>query len=530
MAIVTISRIQHRRGYYDALPQLSAAELGWAVDQRRLFIGNGPVSEGAPTVGNTEILTQFSDVLGVAESYTYKNSNSQNLSPTTGPSASAPTVRTLQNKLDDFVSVADFGAKGDGSTDDTAAINRAMYEVYCKELFTGSKKAIYFPAGQYIISDYLKIPPFATLIGEGPFNTIIQQTADVGDATAVFQTADSKQQVGGSLGTNGASLPSDIMISNMALSCNLDGIYIDKCKRITLDRVRIVGVESFPITENSVAAAQPSKAIVIKGTSVAPSEDINLIDCYLTQTNYGIWQDDVNQFFQNLVISSGTFYQMYEGIKIAVTNGSAKNVVVTTSMFDSIYSYAVHVNTVQNFASSFNYYRDVGNNYGGTPVTSIISFGTATNHSASLGDYFDRTASEDLTIATFVGNANTSFIKYGHSLGVGYLSIENGNQDTLTDNTTGGSTSLSMNLTRYPHAQITYHVKRGSASRSGTLNVAFDGSTGYFIDDDSTETADVGVTFDITISSGAGILTYTTTSTGSDATLHYSVKRLNNVV
>lgn len=62
MAIVSISRIQHRRGYRENLPQLSHAEFGWATDQRKLYIGNGPLIDGAPVVGNTEILTEFSDL------------------------------------------------------------------------------------------------------------------------------------------------------------------------------------------------------------------------------------------------------------------------------------------------------------------------------------------------------------------------------------------------------------------------------------------------------------------------------------
>jgi len=65
MPIVSISRIQHRYGLSDNLPQLSAAELGWVIDQRKLYIGNGPTSEGAPEVGNTEVLTQYSDLLGL---------------------------------------------------------------------------------------------------------------------------------------------------------------------------------------------------------------------------------------------------------------------------------------------------------------------------------------------------------------------------------------------------------------------------------------------------------------------------------
>ena len=57
MAIVSVSRMQVRRGLYENLPQLASGELGWAVDQRRLFVGNGTLEEGAPFIGNTEVLT-----------------------------------------------------------------------------------------------------------------------------------------------------------------------------------------------------------------------------------------------------------------------------------------------------------------------------------------------------------------------------------------------------------------------------------------------------------------------------------------
>ena len=48
MAIVQISRITHRKGLIENLPQLAGGEFGWAVDERRLFIGDGTLAEGAP--------------------------------------------------------------------------------------------------------------------------------------------------------------------------------------------------------------------------------------------------------------------------------------------------------------------------------------------------------------------------------------------------------------------------------------------------------------------------------------------------
>jgi hypothetical protein len=60
MAILQISQVQVRRGLNQDLPQLAGGELGWSQDTRQLYIGNGTLAEGAPALGQTEILTQFS--------------------------------------------------------------------------------------------------------------------------------------------------------------------------------------------------------------------------------------------------------------------------------------------------------------------------------------------------------------------------------------------------------------------------------------------------------------------------------------
>jgi hypothetical protein len=62
MAIVQISQITNRKGRSGDLPQLAGAELGWSTDTRQLFIGNGTLEEGAPVIGNTELLTEFSNI------------------------------------------------------------------------------------------------------------------------------------------------------------------------------------------------------------------------------------------------------------------------------------------------------------------------------------------------------------------------------------------------------------------------------------------------------------------------------------
>jgi hypothetical protein len=134
VAIVQISRITQRKGLTTDLPQpLAGAELGWAVDDRRLFIGNGTIEDGAPVVGNTEVLTEFSDVLGFATSYTYEGA-AAGYTVQTGATAGSPISQSIQARLDSYAIVTDFGATGDGTTDDTAAINRALNQLYCREI------------------------------------------------------------------------------------------------------------------------------------------------------------------------------------------------------------------------------------------------------------------------------------------------------------------------------------------------------------------------------------------------------------
>lgn len=178
MAITQISRIQHRRGLQQDLPQLASAELGWSIDQRRLFIGRGTFEEGAPELGVTEILTEHSDIVTMsAEIYTFKGLMSNGVPFETGPTPAQPIKRTIQDKFDDIASARDFGAIADGSTDDAIALNRMLQRFFGNDdgMYPHHyHRQIYLPAGRYRISSPLNIPPYTKIIGEGKHNTIIE--------------------------------------------------------------------------------------------------------------------------------------------------------------------------------------------------------------------------------------------------------------------------------------------------------------------------------------------------------------------
>ena len=89
------------------------------------------------------------------------------------PAGTGAVSTTVQAKLRQTVSVKDFGATGDGSTDDTTAISNAITYV------STNGGAVYFPAGTYKTSSTLTISsPNVTLYGDNKDASIILANAD----------------------------------------------------------------------------------------------------------------------------------------------------------------------------------------------------------------------------------------------------------------------------------------------------------------------------------------------------------------
>ena len=84
------------------------------------------------------------------------------VSYTQGSSGSITT--NVQAKLRESVSVKDFGAVGDGATDDTAAINAAL---------ASGAKCVHFPSGTYKIYATIVVPANVSITGDGTSASII---------------------------------------------------------------------------------------------------------------------------------------------------------------------------------------------------------------------------------------------------------------------------------------------------------------------------------------------------------------------
>jgi hypothetical protein len=113
-------------------------------------------SVAPPLSSSIEIMTNETGVINTgnatAISYTL-----------TAPGATAQTVQT---KLEQYVSVKDFGAVGDGVADDTAAFRAACYSLVPVTAAIANR-AIYVPPGKYKITDTVYIHAGNVLFGSG---------------------------------------------------------------------------------------------------------------------------------------------------------------------------------------------------------------------------------------------------------------------------------------------------------------------------------------------------------------------------
>jgi hypothetical protein len=523
MAITSISRIQHRRGLNTELPSLASAELGWSINDRRLYIGNGTIAEGAPELGNTEILTQYSNIMALLDTYTYQGSRAGYIANTSN------TVRTFQEKLDEYVSVLDFGAVGDSITDDTDAINLALYELYSRELNTEVRRILTFPAGIFKVTGVIKIPTYAHLVGAGIDKTIILQTD--GAEASVFKLADNLQQIDASQGTGTGSVTSAyIGIEGITFKTSADihvGI-MNFAKQVVFHRVKFQGPKSLDADINT--SGSNKACILFNSPTDGGSYNVQFNNCEFSDHSFGA---KINGTVRNIKFNNCYFYHIYQGLSIGQSDsGTAtpRSISVTSSLFDKVYSQAILGYEAQTLVSSFNSYLDVGNGlvgeYTSVPAYSVLEFASSGN--TSFADYFSRTDTANLVYARVnFGDYNNYQVTPDRFIKYAYMHTAPGGKATLTDNTAVATSSgITFSTSDFGGAEVDYTITRGTSIRTGKLKIVHN-ATAQMFDDEYSENASTGVKLTVSYSSGTTTLKYTTTNTGSNATIKYQTRYLN---
>ena len=521
MPIVQISRIQHRRGKKTDLPQLAAGELGWSIDDQRLYIGNGTVADGAPAVGNTEIITGSSSAFTTALKHTYKGYLGDSTPITTS------TQRAVAEKLDDIVSVKDFGAKGDDSTADLTAIQNAIDEVYrdTDKGDTRSRRILFFPAGTYRINASMTIPPHAHLVGEGPDKTIIRNSGN----GPVAVTEDTNGNVYGSIG----SAPTQIQISNITFRNTVayGGVSIDNATKVYFNNCMFTGSYIQSGADNS-----NSKGVTVRSTSALPCSQIVFNQCQFTKfarlvdLSYDVTNVRFNDCDFSVAYYGALIGEQMDGSSNGLTNGPI-DVQFSGSTWNTINQQALWVKPTaganagvgpRNIISTGNWYaKDVANSnkgIGSVDEVPVIQFDN--DECSSVLDFFERT---DLRRAD--GSSHMNAAPELQGIGMTTKAIK---QFTLNNNQ---STAATIN--EYPGLNkkglsIKYKIERNANTRTGEMTISSDGTNISYSDDFVEAGASVGITLsavlddkDSTAGNETIKLQYTSTNATYTSTFDY---------
>ncbi len=397
MAVIQISRIQIRRGRKNegsGVPQLASGEFGWAVDAQQLYIGNGAVSEGSPYVGNTEILTEHTNLFEYASSYTYRSDAAY---IQTGSTVNGPVVRTLQERLDDRVSVRSFGCAGDG-TDQTEALQRAIFQLFINDANRTnpqSRVILVVEPGIYNISSTIYLPPYTSIEGAGKEKTIFRSTG----TGPVFRTINGASTI--------SAIGSDAVTTetNQAKYLSLSGFTVD----VTTPNVMAFRLEN--------CTKSHYKDIFIKGPWRSGDEhDLNSAAFHFNALSSAVTTS--HNLFENVNVEGFAFgvYSKYDVTNNIWRGGSLNHCVwgfqlgeytilgnsgqltgpsynkISDCTFDDIDQEAIRIMNGLYNVSSGNKFYNVGNLGGSSnnPQHPVITYSSNTNVSES--DWFLRSS------------------------------------------------------------------------------------------------------------------------------------------
>lgn len=180
---------------------------------------------------------------------------------------------------EDVVSVRDFGAVGDGVTDDSAAINNALKAAVSNTL--------YIPSGVYILAKPIYIPSNVTIAGDGA-NTVLMAVPSYGVSKDLIKTRNSH----------------NISVKNITISGNI--LYNTR----EMGHSPVDGIHMFDIWTSS---------------------DISFESCYFIDNVYaGI---RVVGECSNIKVNNCKFTNIDCGV-ITLGKGNVSNLTVTNSLFD----------------------------------------------------------------------------------------------------------------------------------------------------------------------------------------------------
>ncbi len=404
MAVVQISKIQIRKGrkLESGIPQLSGGELAWAVDTQELYIGNGSVADGSPAVGNTKILTEYDNILELTRSYKFAEGS---------PEIIRSIGRSLQSKLDEYVSIRDYGATGDGSSDNTLAIQRALDDLFLNEN-TEFRKILFIPNGTYLCLSNLLIPSNAIIVGESNTDAILNINNNI---------IATKTTSGVTIGSfSPSNRPDNIKISNLKIRTTTGLVNITGLRNSQFNKVIFEGPYVLGATGSNSLVAWSND---IEGTKVT---DITFDQCEFIKGYVGISAISSSALTTEIHFTRCKFNNCGQGIYISGIINQENQWTVRNSYFDLIFNQAIYSSNGRGLLIEQSKFIKCGNglNDSSTPLYPIIEFGQHQNNNVT-DCYFDRIQDASVTSS---------------SSKLAYPEVLKSSRTTISNNVTSGIT------------------------------------------------------------------------------------------
>jgi hypothetical protein len=343
-------------------------------------------------------------------------------------SGTGATTRTVESKLRDVVSVKDFGAVGDGTTDDTVAIQAAINSGY----------SLVFPAGTYKCANLTQSTNFQRFYAAG--NVTLQKNAN----GPILTSSGSDVEFNG-IGFRGESATPSFTGNNFVssganlrlINCGSRWAYA-RAVLATGNHVQIIGTCDLYQTTDSSATGYDIE-IGVSGTATLYHE---LIGVYSSQNTGGIKLIDVGSHtihggeFGKLYIAAGT---SPAGVNGGKTIGARILGNVTVEISSAIFSANQFGTVTITFAlgtsgcsldqsNSMTAVTVVNNGNGNSPIIKSIGTGSPSGIILQYGqDTSNSTIRYDADEIYFqdsnVSLANNKAIKFADSTGTYYTGL-----------------------------------------------------------------------------------------------------------
>lgn len=300
------------------------------------------------------------------------------------------TFKSAVNKVfsglpEGAVNVKDFGAKGDGITDDTIAIQNAI---------NSNKSIIYVPSGTYLTTSPLLVPNGKTIIGDNPKTTIIKNVS-----SNVFELTGNTNLSGDNviieslqiLGYNRQNIAINLENLETCAYANFNNLLISKFNIAIKgsQNDRFIPIYNCRLHNNEIAIYVRNNHPLIYSNDIRGNTygiygkvlyDIKISNNSFSYNDYGIYTENS---FQSSQIENNLFFKnSIVGIQIESFGESSEPSIISGNRFTMTTnqkgiiingsSYTINSNTFQNSEEPFETAIEINNRSWFTTITSNI--------------------------------------------------------------------------------------------------------------------------------------------------------------